>query len=77
MRACRSPSKRATRATDSAFWERTIGKREQRRGDFEQAQALMLSSGADEERQIRRAQAREQQLPLHIQLELFDAQILL
>ncbi len=37
---------RATRATDTPFWERTIGKREQRPGDFQHAQALMTSSGA-------------------------------
>ncbi len=37
---------RATRATDMAFWERTIGKREQKAGDFEHAQALMRTSGA-------------------------------
>ncbi len=37
---------RATRATDAAFWERTIGQREQKPGDFQHAQALMRSSGA-------------------------------
>lgn len=37
---------RATRATDTAFWERTIGQREQKPGDFQHAQALMKSSGA-------------------------------
>jgi octaprenyl-diphosphate synthase len=37
---------RATRTTDTAFWERTIGKREQKPGDFQHAQALMVSSGA-------------------------------
>ena len=36
----------ATRATDAAFWERTIARREQKDGDFNQAQALMVSSGA-------------------------------
>ena len=37
---------RATRATDTAFWERTVGRREQKPGDFQHAQALMISSGA-------------------------------
>ncbi len=37
---------RATRATDAPFWERTIGKREQKPGDFQHAQNLMRSSGA-------------------------------
>ncbi len=37
---------RATRATDASFWERTIGKREQKPGDFQHAQNLMRSSGA-------------------------------
>ena len=37
---------RATRAADQAFWERTIGRREQKPGDFEHAQDLMHSSGA-------------------------------
>ena len=37
---------RATQATEAAFWERTIGRREQKPGDFAHAQALMTSSGA-------------------------------
>lgn len=37
---------KATRATDAAFWERTIGKREQNDGDFAHAQRLMRTSGA-------------------------------
>lgn len=36
----------ATRASDAAFWERTIARREQKDGDFSHAQALMVSSGA-------------------------------
>jgi octaprenyl-diphosphate synthase len=36
----------ATRATEAPFWERTIGKREQRDGDFSHAQSLMRTSGA-------------------------------
>ena len=37
---------KATRATDAAFWERTIGRREQKPGDFQHAQGLMQSTGA-------------------------------
>ena len=42
---------RASRATDAAFWERTIGKREQKPGDFEHARGLMQASGALNEAQ--------------------------
>ena len=46
---------RASRATDAAFWERTIGKREQKPGDFEHAQNLMKASGAlDDARDVAR-----------------------
>ncbi|XZP59741.1 polyprenyl synthetase family protein [Asticcacaulis solisilvae] len=46
---------RASRATDAAFWDRTIGKREQKPGDFEHAQNLMKASGAlDEARAVAR-----------------------
>ncbi len=46
---------RASRATDAAFWERTIGKREQKPGDFQHAQGLMHASGAlDEARMVAR-----------------------
>ncbi len=37
---------RATRATEGAFWERTIARREQTDVDFAHAQSLMVSSGA-------------------------------
>jgi octaprenyl-diphosphate synthase len=36
----------ATSGSDAAFWERTVGKREQKPGDFQHAQGLMISSGA-------------------------------
>ena len=46
---------RSSRATDAAFWERTIGKREQKPGDFEHAQTLMKASGAlDDARNVAR-----------------------
>jgi len=49
---------RATRATDQAFWERTIGSREQKPGDFQHAQALMRASGAlDQARAVARGYA--------------------
>ncbi len=47
-----------SRATDQAFWQRTIANREQKPGDFEHAQALMISSGAlDEARAVARGYA--------------------
>ena len=49
---------RATRATDQAFWERTIGRRDQKEGDFPHAQAMMRASGAlDEARAVARGYA--------------------
>ncbi len=49
---------KATRAAEAAFWERTIGRREQKPGDFQHAQALMQSSGAlDASRAVARAYA--------------------
>ncbi|ESQ83582.1 farnesyltranstransferase [Asticcacaulis sp. AC466] len=61
---------RASRDTDAAFWDRTIGKREQVPGDFERAQALMTSSGAlDEARAVARAYAEKARAALSI----FDA----
>lgn len=49
---------RATRATEAAFWERTIGKREQKPGDFQYAQALMRMCGAlDDARAVARTYA--------------------
>jgi octaprenyl-diphosphate synthase len=49
---------RATRATDQAFWERTIGLREQKPGDFQHAQALMRACGAlDQARAVARGYA--------------------
>jgi len=52
----------AMRATpdEAAFWERAIGRREQKDGDFRHAQALMKSSGAlDQARAAARAYAGE------------------
>jgi len=50
---------KATRGTDAAFWERTIGRREQAEGDFAQAQRLMRASGAlDAARQVAEAYAK-------------------
>ena len=37
---------RATKGNEDAFWQRTVGRREQVAGDFQHAQALMHSSGA-------------------------------
>jgi len=37
---------RATAATDAEFWQRTIGRREQKEGDFQYARSLMVQSGA-------------------------------
>ena len=37
---------RATKSSEAAFWQRTVGKRQQVAGDFQHAQALMHSSGA-------------------------------
>ena len=37
---------RATKSSEDAFWQRTVGRREQVPGDFQHAQALMHSSGA-------------------------------
>ncbi len=61
---------RATRATDTAFWERTIGKREQKPGDFQHAQALMVSSGALEGA---RAVAKTYADKAHASLNIFEA----
>ncbi len=37
---------KATRATDGAFWARTVGERVQNPGDFQHAQSLMQACGA-------------------------------
>lgn len=48
----------ATQGAEGAFWERTIGRREQQPGDFAHAQRLMHSSGAlDAARKTARAYA--------------------
>ncbi len=58
---------RASRATDAAFWDRTIGKREQTPGDFEHAQNLMKASGAlDEARAVARGFADKARAALSI-----------
>jgi octaprenyl-diphosphate synthase len=60
---------KATRATEGAFWERTIAKREQKPGDFERAQTLMVESGAlAEARGVARAYADQARAAL----SLFD-----
>lgn len=60
----------ATRATDAPFWERTIGHREQKPGDFAHAQALMISSGAlDQARAVGRGYAHK----AHAALAMFEA----
>ncbi len=49
---------KATRASDAPFWERTIGRREQKPGDFQHAQALMQATGAlDASRAVARTYA--------------------
>ncbi|MGZ3305783.1 MAG: polyprenyl synthetase family protein [Asticcacaulis sp.] len=61
---------RASRATDAAFWERTIGKREQKPGDFQHARAVMISSGAlDAARAVARGYADK----AIAALDIFDA----
>ncbi len=51
---------KATRATAGDFWERTIARRDQKPGDFEHAQTLMIESGAlDEAQAVARAYADE------------------
>lgn len=48
----------ATKATDEAFWARTIGERRQQDGDFAHAQRLMVESGAlDQARAVARGYA--------------------
>ncbi len=57
----------ATRASDTAFWERTIARREQKDGDFSHAQALLVSSGAlNEARKTARAYADQARAALDI-----------
>lgn len=57
----------ATRATEGAFWARTIGERVQQPGDFAHAQSLMTSSGAlDQARGVARAYADKARAALSI-----------
>ncbi|HTN41413.1 MAG TPA: polyprenyl synthetase family protein [Asticcacaulis sp.] len=57
----------STRASDAAFWERTIARREQTDGDFSHAQALMVSTGALEKaRHVARAYADQARAALTI-----------
>ena len=49
---------KANRLADTDFWERTIVRREQAPGDFQQAQALIQAAGAlDAARAVARAYA--------------------
>ncbi len=52
---------------ETAFWERTIARREQNEGDFQHAQALMKTSGALEAgREVARAYAEKARVALAI-----------